>query len=571
MALEPAQIYAIAQERSRSFGPDQKRWNLLADVYNGDIRKHYPDEFREGEVAKIANFIRRSWDMFARLVGKVPDIESIPLSLSSQDMDRKDKIEKICFAYNRIWDLKRKVNIMAHYYVGFGAVGVGIVPNPKIGSPQLLVEDPRNVLPGAGWESTGTAGVSGAFFGGFNEWQSNELGSTLHDCIVRKYFTGPQLLALYPNNSQLAKHVSENPNSRYTVLVYYEANYYAIVLDNILLDEGDHGVPWCPWQFPISFAPNRATGSSMFESQIGLEVAFMRILDQKLALNDSVTWPWLFQKGTVETYPDRRLMVGGSPDADVEVISPPPTFQVDRDLNLLRGLMMLMNFETEASQGDVSGGPITGRGVVELGKVTVETVQSFFDDWSFYFPKLYTTALVMDRELYGDEKKTLSAWGRGETFLEEYTPSSDIGDRFGEVRVEFGPGIGGFEGHLQMLQSLGAEAISLESVMSHNPHIRSLHTERRRIEREKLSKLLIDSSLTGQAAVAPEWIAQAIEALDNGQELKDFILKNPPQQATQAAEEVPPVLPGGEEIPGAGPAPATVQAPPLEALLGVNQ
>lgn len=540
-------VIDLARQRAIDFASDHSRWTLLSEIYRGKHKTLFPLEFRPDESAKIAGFIRRSWKMFAKLVGKVPDVYVAPLSERKNQKAKAEKLEKICFAYHLSWAMKRKMKSFATFYVGLGAAGIGVVPDPRSESPMLLIEDPRNVLPGAGWDSASTAGA--AFYPMVNSPFKGraDSGGTLEDCIIRKTLTGYQLRKMFPNSARLAELVPDTKAaerySQFNLLQFYDSEYWVSVLadDGTVLASDEHRIGWCPWQFPCTFAPDQPAGDSDFEQQIGLEVAFMRILDQKLSLNDAVTWPWVFEKGFVRHFPDKRLMVAGSPDAEVSFLTPPPEFQVDRDMQLLQGLIRTLNWETEASQGQVKGGPITGRGIVELSRPTVETVQDFFDDFTFYLPRAHTTALLIDREWFSGVEKDLAGRGHGEPFLESYTPGKDIPDRFGMVQVEFGPGLGGYEDHLQMLQDLGPEAIAVETVMSKNPHIRSVEEEKRKVWIEKIDKVLQGQALTGETVVPFEWLGRFRQALQSGQDPGEWIVANPP---VAPPAELPPLPPG---------------------------
>ena len=549
--LTAQDIFDLSIQRERQFTTDRTRWNIMSNIYRGQHRAIYPEEFREGEVAKIAGFIKRSWDMFTRLVGKVPDVRSTPLRLTQKERTRAEMIEKICFGYNQDWKMRRRMKVWAHYQVGYGAVAVGVVPNEQTKSPMFLVEDPRNALPGPGWDATSVVGVDSFRTPKFQDALANgDIGSGLDDIIIRKVMTGHQLLKRFPNNAELRKALGDASSTRqlsygWTVLQYYDETNITSVLENGILLHAPtpHGAPWCPWKFLTSFTPDQPAGQGMFEQQVGLEIAFMRILDQKLSLNDLVTWPWMKEKGFVEFDPVKRRIMLGSPDADAGFVTPPATFQVDRDLQQVGELLRTLNVQTEASQGEVQGGPITGRGLSELSKVVTETVQDFFDDNANVLPFIYSTALQMDNALWPNTTKTLAGRGRGETFLEEYTPGKDIGKGFGQITVEFGPGLGGFEGHLQMLQDLGADSISKDTIMEKNPNIPSVSEEKRKILRAKIEDLMFNEALQGQAAVPLNWLAALAQEIEAGRDYRQWIVDNPPGQATNTPTNVGPVPP----------------------------
>lgn len=567
MKLEPADLIDLASVRAGEFRADHDRMTRLESIFNGGHKDLFPREFRADELEKIAGFIRRSWKMFATHVGKVPDVRVAPLALGDRAQKRADGQEKICFCYNDVWGMRYAMNRIAWYQVGFGVFAAGIFPDVRSGYPMLLVEDPRHVLPGPGWQSTST--WSGDWYA--PAWSGSSplasVGGQLDDVIVRKTMTSQQIAKLFPGRLDMRGSKSARLTDRHVVLMHYDDTHINVTTDGgVPLATVEHGAPWCPWVYGTTFNPARPGGSSDFEQQIGLEIAFMRVLDQMLALNDSVAWPWLVTKGLVDVDPEKRHIKLGSLDANAAFMSPPGTMKAQQDLALLRDLLRTFNFETEASQGDVQGGPITGRGLIELSRVTVDTVQAFFDDLSMYLPRLYTTALLIDRDVFGAMRKPLAGWGKGEAFHTEYTPSRDIGERLGRVTVEFGPGLGGFEGHLQMLQDVGAEAISVRTVMEKNPHILSISTEQRLIFLEKLDRLL-EAALRGELAVPFDWLAALGAAVEEGADWREWVTQNPPPQATAMPGGVPPIPPELAAAAGLGGG----QAPLEEELLREGQ
>jgi len=159
MTLTALEINELAQFRTQQFASDRKKWDILSAIWYGRHADLYPDEFPSKGVQQQAGLVRRSWKMFARHVGKAPTIYVSPLKETAGAKDDADRLEKIAINYNRVWALQRKAKALGVFSVGFGACGVGLVADPRIGYPQLLIEDPRNCLPGAGWDSTSVPGI----------------------------------------------------------------------------------------------------------------------------------------------------------------------------------------------------------------------------------------------------------------------------------------------------------------------------------------------------------------------------------------------------------------------------
>jgi hypothetical protein len=458
-----------------------------------------------------------------------------------------------------------------------------------------------NCLPGAGWSSTGISTFGWPAYDLTNLRPANDAGGgQLEDCIIRKAMTAKQIKVFDPGSQALEKVLGssqEQLHRTHTVVMYYDdADAYMVLGGTgILLNQSPHGAPWCPWWFPTNFCFDSGAGDSDYYQQIGLEVAYSTLLSQKLALNDAVVFPWLAKKGIWEIDPATRSMQATSPDAAVQTLSPPPTFQVDRDMALLQNDLRTLNMETEATQGQLPGGPITGQGIQQLNQApVVETVQDYFRKNGWLLPRVYATALIQDREVFPNKQKDISSWARGETFFTSYTPAKDIGTRLGRIVVDFGPGLGGYQGHIAQLQDLGADTMSKLTVMEKNRSIRSVRAERARMWQQKLDAL-VEASLTGQTAVPPDWISRAYLAVGEGKDFHEWALANPPGQATATPENVPPVPPGSLPPPGppgaggpagflgpaaptppglpagqggVGPGPAVFSPPPLAKLVG---
>jgi len=465
-----------------------------------------------------------------------------------------------------------------------------------------------NCLPGAGWTSTGISGTGWLSYDLTNFVPANAAGAgQLEDCIIRKVMTAKQIKGFDPTSAALDKILGTSQmqlHQTHTVVMYYDDTDVYTVLGGtgILLNQSEHGCPWCPWYFPTNFCFDSGAGDSDYYQQIGLEVAYSTLLSQKLALNDAVVFGWLAKKGIWEIDPETRSMQAVSPDAAVQILTPPPTFQVDRDMAMLQNDLRTMNMETEATQGQLPGGPITGQGIAQLNQApVVETVQDYFKKNGWLLPRLYVSALIQDRAVFPNETKDISSWVRGETFFTSYTPLKDIGPKLGKITVDFGPGLGGYQGHIAQLQDLGADVMSKLTVMEKNRSIRSVRAERARMWQQKLDAL-VEMSLTGQTAVPPDWISRAYLAVGEGKDFHEWALANPPQQATATPNNVGPVPPevaaaqaaqggGAPGVPpggppgflgpaaptlpglpagqgGVGPGPAVFSPPPLAKLVG---
>jgi hypothetical protein len=551
VSYTPQEIGELAQWRYMQMNKYRATWDILSAIYAGRHSDLFPDEFPAGDVAKIAGFIRHAVNVKKGYVAAVPNVYVTPLKETAAGHAVQDTLEKIIAAYHSAWVMKARMNPFALFEVLFGAVALGCVPDPRSKMPQMLVEDPRNALPGAGWTGTTTTGQG---FLGFNvnSWEAQtDMGAGgCEDMIIRKSMTGRQImdtwgagdpaLALIVGKSTLA--LRENWN----ILQWYDARRWQTVLGghNVMLGDCEHGAPWCPWWFPTNFSPDTAAGDSDFYQQIGLEVGYLRILAQKLALNDAVIWPWVWQKGIWDVNPATRFMQASSPDAAVGTLSPPPEMQVDRDLAMLMTNLRILNGETQATQGTMPGGPITGQGITALNQTPVaQDVQEYFARNGPVLGRLYGTALIQDRTCFPLERKTLGAWARGETFMVEYTPGKDIPTAIGAITPNFGPGLGGYQGHIQLLQDLGADAVSKRSVMEQNPSIRSVRSELSRLQQEKIEGMQF-AAMTGQVAVPMDWLAAAHKAVGEGTDLNEWIFANPPGQAGATPANTPPVPPG---------------------------
>src|SRR5260370_17118078 len=210
--MTPADIDALTQWRAMQFGDLRQQCAILAAIWRGAHKDLFPDEYPAEMIPRAAGFCRRSAMMFGRLVGGVPDAYVSPLAQTAKGLADQDRIEKIIAGYNDVWAMELKMGILANYEVLMGAAAVGVIPDPRTKYPQMLVEDPRNALPGAGWTSTGISGTGWLSYNLTNFIPPNDAGAgQLADFLILKALTAKQIQRFDPTSQTLHKIHSTPP------------------------------------------------------------------------------------------------------------------------------------------------------------------------------------------------------------------------------------------------------------------------------------------------------------------------------------------------------------------------
>jgi len=372
----------------------------------------------------------------------------------------------------------------------------------------------------------------------------------------------------------------DDPFTPVEVITHMDKEFWTVMLNQEILLEIEHGLGFVPVRYTTMSVPDQLGGESMFEQNIGLVLAYMRLLNQKLTYNENIVWPWLTVRGVYNMDPATRVIEIMDRDGQAEFLSPPGEIQVERDLDVLDRLIRILNQDTEALRGEAPGSTVTGLGLGELNRTVTSAVQDFWDHMKPDIVLIRSAALIMDEDLYGSRKKPMFGRVKGETFEDTYVPKKVIAGHH-TVSVDFGIGVGGFEGFVELMQFAAQGFIDEQEVMENSPWIKSVSNTKRRVFLDRIEKVIFEMTAGGAPVPVINHMTQWHSAVDGGKDPWKWIAENPlpePEPELPLGAPGPPELgpgpggPSGESgIPPEGGAPPEVPVPSPSQILALTQ
>jgi hypothetical protein len=548
------------------------RYDTLLTAYHGNYQQLWPGEFRRGESPKVANWIRLGWKRYASMVGKVPSSHVRPSRVKRVSQSKADKIEKVLAHYDESSGMTAVMKQYAWYLVGFGSGVVGVVPDRGLQGPRYVHKDPRSVFPapGVGSVTTSTSGYSMLMK------PTMDIAS-MPWVIFDEVLTASAVVDTYPDLVPIFSDVVdhwEDPFQPVSVLTYMDKNYWQVVINDKLVATVDHGMGFVPFKYTTMAVPDQLGGESMFEQNIGLVLAYMRLLNQKLTYNENIVWPWLVTKGVNNMDPANRVIEIMDRDGDASFLNPPGEIQAERDLEVLDRLIRILNQDTESLRGEAPGSTVTGLGIGELNRTVTAAVQDFWDRMTPDIEFIRSAALIMDESLYGNIKKPMSGRAKGETFEDEYVPRKVI-DGHHTVSADFGIGVGGFEGFVELMQFAAQGYIDEQEVMEQAPWIKSVSETKRRVLLDRIEKVIFEGTAGGMPVPLVNHLISWHQAIQDSKKdpykwLKENPMPSPEPELGPGLGETPPGTPEGLPA-GEGAAPPQVPVPTPSQIMALAQ
>lgn len=531
------------------------RWDILISVYHGNYQQLWPTEFRRGEEPKIANWIKLGWDRYAKMVGKIPTNHIPPSTLKRITQRRADKVEKILIQYDNQSGISSLMKWYSWYLVGLGSSVIGVMPDPSLKGPRIFVKDPRSVLiePGAG-----SIPISSSGYGFLSEPQMHVMSS--NKVIINETMTPSAIIDMYGDLAE--REINKGSvNTPQSLITYMDKESWIVMVNDKKIIEAENPLGVVPVRMTSMYVPEQLGGQSQFEQNIGLVLAYMRILNQKLTYNANIVWPWLLIKGLSDIDQQSRTITILDKDGGAEFLAPPGEIQAERDLEGLDKLIRVMNHDTESLQGTAPGSIVTGRGVDALNQDVKTMVMDYWDIMKPDVEFIKACALSIDEKMYPSEVKEITGKTQGESFQETYKPGVDIRG-YRNVVVDFGIGVGGLEGFTELMQLAAQGYMDETTIMETVPWIKSVSETRRKVLMDRLEKVILEMVVN---SAPPEIINHMSEwrvAVGMGEDPFEWIKDNPfPQPPTQ--EELLGSAPPGDLAPPGAPAPpGTPGGPP---------
>lgn len=545
------------------------RFDDLIDAYHGNYQKLWPGEFRRGEAPKVANWIRLGWKRYSSMVGKVPSSHVRPSRIKRVSQSRADKIEKVLAHYDESSGMVGIMKQYAWYLVGLGAGVLGVMPDKGLQGPRYVYKDPRTALPapGVGSVSSSTSGYA------MLSKPTMDIAS-MPWVIFDEVQTVSALMDTFP--SQIGRLSSiidprEDPFQPVEVLTMMDKNWWTVVVNQKMLVQVEHSLGFVPFKYTTMAVPDQLGGESMFEQNIGLVLAYMRTLNQKLAYNENIVWPWLVIRGVHDMDPNTRVIEIMDRDGDAQFLNPPGEIQAERDLEVLDRLIRILNQDTEALRGEAPGSTVTGLGLGELNRTVTSAVQDFWDRMTPDVEFVRSSALILDEELYGNIKKPMQGRAKGETFEEEYKPKEVIKGH-ATVSADFGIGVGGFEGFVELMQFAAQGYIDEQEVMEQAPWIKSVSETKRKVLLDRIEKVVFEMTSGGAPVPIINHLLSWHKAIqDSKKDPWQWLVENPMPSPEPELGPGPEGEPGAEGLPGEGAAPPQVPAPSPSQILALAQ
>jgi len=555
------EILALRQVYQDYWREPHNRWNTLIDVYHGNFAKLYPGEFKRGEEPKVANWIKLGWDRFATMVAKMPTNHVPPSGVSRVSQTTADKVEKILGSYDTNSGFKKVMKNYGWNLAGLGAGALGVMPDQMLQGPRIFSKDPRVVLPAPG---SGSSSVTSSAYGAAGQPSMNLM--SLESVIFNEVVTSSYLKKTFPDQYPLLE-LDDNPTVPNELITFMDDEYWCVIVNQTKLFNVEHGLRFVPVRFTAMDVADQLGGQSMFEQNIGLVLAYTRTLNQKLAYNDLIAWPWLVTKGLAQTNPQERTIEIMDPQGDAQFLSPPLNRQAEQDLQVLDSLIQVMNHDTDSLRGEPPGSIATGRAVVELNRDVKNVVVDFWDHMQPDIEFVKSAALAIDEAMYGSKTKVMSGRVKGENYEGSYIPGKDIkGVR--KVIIDFGIGVGGLEGFAELMQVAAQGFVDEQTVMEALPWIDSASETRKKVLLDRIEKIILEMVANGAPAPMINHMGLWRKAIEDGTPAWKWIAENPvPQPELAGPEGGLPAPPGGGQLPpgdlppGAPPGPQ--QVPPI--------
>jgi hypothetical protein len=578
-------------ERQAFYGELHRVADDLIGVYHGSLPPIYDDFFHEEMHVHLVNQIRLAWDDLANLAGKEFPIYVDPDNDTSTAKDRAELQEKIAYWYNCAGqkcgsiDMKMLMKVLMWWLIGVGEAVPMVLPDYEQKTPFFTFRDPRTHYPPVGWTPYTQAAPDDTIFA-----YQLSIGE-----LMRRYPDSAPVIRqqLIDKSRSPQNTTSRNESTPVWFGEYYSADEWILTTlsDEVIevgrSETGDPGHPGVMPVVPMSlYSPGSAKGRSLFADQISIQAAMARMFSQKLDYFDRTLYPIIFttplSNTTVRVGPfainewDASATPGTQPKVDV--ISPANPIDADQTMSFVMGLSRMLNRNPEQMQG--TGPADSSKAISTLNQAVNSTVRDMF--WPpaiAALPKLYEKAATMDVNLWGNVSKKASGIRKNSRFTVPYRPNVQLRGRESDFKVEPGAGLAGYQGTLEILQLLGAEAMSEDTALEQLETVREPQKEKRRIQSDRMEKLEW-ASLTARAqqppgmpgALKPGAMAKIRRMTEEGKDLFDAIEElEKTGELYDTAPPAPPAGPGGLPTgtnPGEGPAASMLPLPTLNAIRG---
>jgi hypothetical protein len=530
----------------------------VLSVRQGDLSKVFPTMFSEDYPKPlVANFIDVAARDLAEAGAPLPSFNCSANNMVS-DAARKaaDIRTRIANYYVSYSDLSLQNYNNADWYNTYGmAIGM-IEMDYESNNPRIRLLDPTGSYP-----------------------ELDRFGNTisLTQLIISD---ADALSAQYPEFAeQIQKKNNFQPGSPYmTIVRYHDAEQDLIYLpdrNNLVLSRVPNPVGKC--LVVVRVRPsldNQARGQ--FDDVLSVQLARARFaILQIQAAEKSIQAPIAIPQDVQELAlgPD-AIMRSANPQAIRRVGLELPAGVFTESGVLERELRMGARYP-ESRSGNIDASVVTGRGVQALQAGFDTQIKAAQAQFARMFESLVALCFEVDEKIFGSIQKTIKGTDDGTPYTLKYVPSRDIKGEYGvDVRYGIMSGMDPNRAVIALLQMRSDKLVSRDYVRRELPLELNVTQEEQRVDIEEMrdslriavaqyAQALPELAAQGQdAALVVSRIAEVIKGRQKGLALESIVEKVfTPEPVPEA--EMP--MPGMEQIPAAGVAPAPAsQQPPQE-------
>lgn len=513
-------LYGLLDEQVTLRAWDMERNGIeeMTRLYEGEIPDRFKKYFPKSHPELLVQVIGLAHDDLATQAGRLPDLRGEPKDLSKTEEKAAGLLEKIGFSYLRNAAPTGKLFMKdLAWWLQLGRSVAIVTADHEKQMPRFELRDPRSCYPGVA------------------EMVNNRI-TKLTDLIFKYEIPYPEAVArgLAPEDKE------RNASIDVCVIEYIDDEKWCIVSEDGFSVTAYHNLGMVPGYIFGSFTPNKKAGHNRFADQVPLAVSISRLITAKMAFADKMTsstiWTRNFE-GMLEMGGDTIIRLG--PQGEIGQIGPTQTLQVDQDIQMLNQFSRILNRNPEVRQGEIaSKGSYTSAKTLEQLADAIDTVVG--GDWDVIGPGmeyLFHVAFTMDVTLWPNVEKTISGDMRGKKFLDTYIPAEHIGDRR-SIRVDYGFGVGGYQGFLMHLQAKDAGVMSRRRAMEAMPGVSDTAEEEQLMNIEAMDDagkaMFQQQAAMGQLDMVV-WAELRKEMAEKGTPLHDIIIKYQEKLAAQAA------------------------------------
>ena len=506
----------------RDWSTGQTEIDELTQVYEGVLPARYSKYFPDSSPKHIINMTRLAWDDLAGQIGRIPEVRSEPINQSKKERDRTALLEHIGHQYIRNSEPSGKLFMrqLAWWLLAGRAVAV-VRPDYENKTPRLSLRDPRTAYPGVKRSAAG---------------QIVEM-----DDIIFKY----ELDAAEMEDMGLKVGYTEDrwgnsvKKDKGVIIEYLDSKNHIIASDGGTVKTWEHGLGVVPAHVFQTFAPNKEAGVSQFSDQMSYMVAISQLISMKVAQAERLTYPVMWVKGhegRINLGPMQLNKLGAT--GEMGQLQPPMMLQVDRDIDMLSRFARIHNRNPESRQGEVGGsGYVSAKTLEGLSESLDTVISSYWDIISDGMGKLLAACYAMDEKLWPSVEKGLYLTVKGKKIQRTYTPKEAIAGYY-HVGLDYGFGLGGYQGFLQNVQAMDAGLLPRRKVMEDMPGMSDVDANQRQIELENMqdagAALFLAQAQQG-ALDMKIWAKLTKEMAEKGTPLHEIVVKYQDELEAQAA------------------------------------